>query len=68
VISGTAIKATIRELMAEMLNVCGHDPNLCAVFGVIFTIGASDIDRTVVKQTWIPGEKIYERHQVAQES
>ena len=54
--------------MAEMLNVCGHDPNLCAVFGVIFTIGASDIDRTVVKQTWIPGEKIYERHQVAQQS
>jgi hypothetical protein len=36
--------------------------------GAIFTIGARDIDRTVVKQTWIPGEKIYERHQVAQES
>jgi len=48
--------------------MCGHDLNLWTAFGAIFTIGASDIDRTVVKQTWIHGEKIYERRQVAQQS
>jgi hypothetical protein len=42
--------------------MCGHDLNLWTAFGASFTIGASDIDQTVVKQTCI------QRRQVAQES
>jgi predicted amidohydrolase YtcJ len=51
--------APYQEVLGQIAE--GFEASFIVLDRDMFTIGVEEIDQTVVQQTWIRGEKVYER-------